>query len=275
MGEPVFDFWTRSDPTQPWPEIHGYVFLAPFMLNLGHAMFPADWRDIDPAVDVEPWDPDLARGAADLDPDTRAALARRRGRDPLLRKLAASPAGSVRREMIPDLSAEGRAGSYSRSLAVQRKVAALVQASLLETVVRRENGSLTRLVRADWQVESIARYSLCKLDPRKPSSRKINSPEHGHIFGTEASAARSLAAVRAETTAAASEPPCKSKPGPKSLEEADRPLLEEMKQLLKSGRAQSIEAAARQLAPRAAGHATEDSKKERLARRFRRDNRSE
>jgi hypothetical protein len=62
----------------------------------------------------------------------------------------------------------------------------------------------------------------------------------------------------------------RAKPGQKSLAERDRPLLDEMKRLMEDGRAQSVQAAARQLGSKADGHGVEASKIERLAKRYRR-----
>ncbi|MDI3563936.1 hypothetical protein [Bradyrhizobium sp. Arg816] len=59
------------------------------------------------------------------------------------------------------------------------------------------------------------------------------------------------------------------RPGQGSYASLDAPLLLEMKRLLAEGRAASAEEAARQLAVRAFGAGTVDSKAERLARRFR------
>jgi len=59
------------------------------------------------------------------------------------------------------------------------------------------------------------------------------------------------------------------KPGQGSYLSLDIPLLREMKRLLAEGKAASAEEAARQVAPRAHGYGTIDSKAERLARRFR------
>jgi hypothetical protein len=51
----------------------------------------------------------------------------------------------------------------------------------------------------------------------------------------------------------------------------DAPLLLEMRQLLSEGKAASAEEAARQVASRAHGGGTPESKAERLARRFRKE----
>jgi hypothetical protein len=61
------------------------------------------------------------------------------------------------------------------------------------------------------------------------------------------------------------------KPGQGSYSALDAPRLLEMKQLLSQGKAASVEEAARQVASRAHGFGTVESKAERLARRFRRD----
>jgi hypothetical protein len=59
------------------------------------------------------------------------------------------------------------------------------------------------------------------------------------------------------------------KPGQGSYKALDAPLLVEMGQLLSEGKAASAEEAARQVASRAHGGGTVESKAERLARRFR------
>lgn len=62
------------------------------------------------------------------------------------------------------------------------------------------------------------------------------------------------------------------KPGQGSYASVDAPFLLEMSLIISQGRAASPEEAARQVAPRAFGYGTDDSKAERLARRFRKEN---
>jgi hypothetical protein len=57
--------------------------------------------------------------------------------------------------------------------------------------------------------------------------------------------------------------------GQGSYEEVDQPLLSKMEQLLRDGKVVSSEAAARMVAPEAGGGGTQESKAERLARRYR------
>ena len=65
----------------------------------------------------------------------------------------------------------------------------------------------------------------------------------------------------------------KSKPGPRSMAPRDESSLQEMRQLMDSEKATSVEEAARMVAEHAAGHGTPASKQHRLAKRFRKTNR--
>ena len=60
------------------------------------------------------------------------------------------------------------------------------------------------------------------------------------------------------------------KPGDGSYDEVDQPLLDEMQELIKRGKAVSPEAAARLVAHKAFGKATFESKVDRLAKKYRR-----
>lgn len=85
----------------------------------------------------------------------------------------------------------------------------------------------------------------------------------------DALAAQPMNVVKMEGTIATIKPRRGRKPGSGSMANADAPLLQEMADLIATGRAFSPDGAAKLVASKAAGAATVDNKANRLAKRFR------
>jgi hypothetical protein len=191
--EAIFDFWTRQGRFNPWPTVSDYVFLGEVVLEFGRLLFGKAWRDIDPAVPPKPFDESLARasmaGLTDDDKEWRL-------RDKWLEKQSQLSSDTVPREMIPDLSYEGRARSYARAISVQREIVAFAQSGVLETFARPiVGGPLVPLRRSDWNTEKFAqRFDLCLINPRKPfSTEKV---DREYIFVSQQSFDRALAKLK-------------------------------------------------------------------------------
>jgi hypothetical protein len=267
--DPVFLFWTRRDR---WPKEADYVFLGEAVLAFGARMF-GTWHDTDPVAHLTLWEETRDSGALATE------VGRVRWQEKEFRKLIEPAAATML------MSPAGRAASHAHFVEVQRKIAELAAAGVLKTFVRPVPGAVpvTEAPADWWHIENqylAAWFALCRLYRDEPASGKvaINDRYASYIFISEQSLKAGLARilrVAAPSEELDSPERRRGKPGQKSLKKHDRPLLDEMKRRIEDGRAQSPEDAARQVAPKAIGRGSIESRAERLARRFREINPSE
>jgi hypothetical protein len=176
-----------------------------------------------------------------------------------------------------------------RFFEARERIIQLAEAGLLITAVREKAGGDPFLIpRHWWNSERISnRFDLCQMNYYDPYGVGSAGDWYQWIFVTRESltACTSDASPPGEQQSVAADPvsaaaPLRSehqvkprgrKPGQGSYDMLDAPLLLEMRQLLSDGKAASAEEAARQVASRAHGGGTPESKAERLARRFRKE----
>jgi hypothetical protein len=254
-------FWTRPDV---WPfDTRDYVFLARAVHQIGKHLFGDEWRGVEPTVRA----PKPAPRPLD------EVLAEREQKQGLAATytLAELTAEQQRRlRPAPDPEEVNRTlAAMGRWNAVQRRIADAARDGVLKTAVRPyAGGEPIGLTAGVWNTEVFwPWFEECRMHPEDPfrqGSLRPRSPESWIFIGRQ-----SLDQFLETVPAVGKKKSRASRPGQKSLREADKPLLEEMKGLIDRRKAQSAEDAARLVARKATGRGTMESKTERLAKRYR------
>ncbi len=164
---------------------------------------------------------------------------------------------------------------------IARTIAEQSELGNLATALRHmAGGKILPLEPYVWNAQNVGtRFFRCQMSLDKPfqdPARVRFEPLHW-IYVTRESLDRCISGGSA--AGLAGNPPATSqskpkgrpgrRPGTGSWEVADRPLLEKMHRLITRGRAKSADDAARQLADKARGAGTRESKQTRLAKRYR------
>jgi hypothetical protein len=152
-------------------------------------MFPADWHNTDPVAHLTLWEEMRDSGVAANE------VVRARAQEEEFRKLLEAAATML-------MSPVGRVASHARFVQVQRKIAELAVAGALKTFVRPVPGGVAiKEAPADWwSIENqylAARFALCRLDPNRPSSGRIESDDRyaSYIFVSKDGLTHSLNAL--------------------------------------------------------------------------------
>lgn len=235
------------DHPERWPhDLPDYVFLARAFQEMGRARYGEQWTDsyIEPEEPPEDCD-DAAEEQYEL--DCEKAL----------------------------VKFEEMRASIAHTIAEQSELGNLATA-LRHTA----GGKMLPLEPYFWNAENVGtRFFRCQMsldEPFQDPARVRFEPLHW-IYVTRESLDRCISGGSAAGLAA--NPPAMGqskpktrpgrRPGTGSYDVADGPLLEKMHRLITKGRAKSPHDAARQLAKKAKGVSTEDSKRTRLAKRYR------
>ena len=260
-----------------WPRGNSeYVFLAIAVHRMGRHLFPE--RPIDPALELAgAWkSTDPATAAADSKPQPKQFKS-----DPQLEKHRAAYGQPSPAETLAMVSAA--------AMRVHSAWTFIAQASadgLLKTGIRPlDGGDITPLPASVWKTEYPRyrdRFALCRMNPNAAFSGGIGGlgedlNQWGYIFvdrdGLDRLTGHRSRIVGSseywDSAQASRVQQQKSKPGQKSMEKDDVPLLQEMRDLMACGKATSAEEAARMVADHAPGHGSPASKQHRLAKRFR------
>jgi hypothetical protein len=179
---------------------------------------------------------------------------------------------------------EAKRPALQRFARVREQIIQLAESKELITALRATaGGDPIAIPRSWWNSERLSvRFDYCQMNPQKPFDIGIAGDGYCWIFVTRESLRQCLVALAPQPGSAAEalEPESTSKaatpkksPGRKrgdgSFAELDRPILDEMEELISLHRAASPEEAARMLAGKAHGAGTPESKAERLAKRYR------
>jgi hypothetical protein len=270
------------DFPEKWPhDPPDFVFLARAFNDIGRSCYKGKWKDSDwngPAAErrwEEEWDEEHEPELTDED---------RKWLDYKRFSARAKVAFRGHRATVDEMRAV-----VAQSLARQCELGVLV------TAIRPvEGGPIQRLEPHYWNTELIAsRFFRCDMSLVRPFEPVRNAVARSNqlrdrywIYVTRESLDRfvsgkaqpeksSAAEVRrAEDTSPVADKQIVTKrcagrtPGSGSFDVADKPLLEEMRDLITKGLAKSPNDAARQLAERAQGKSTLESRQTRLAKRF-------
>jgi len=238
-------FWDHPERWPPNPP--NYVFLARAFQEIGRAKYGEQWTDsyIEPKEPPEDCD-DAADDQFDSDCEKRLVTF-----------------GEMR-------------ASTARTIAEQSELGNLVTA-----VRHTAGGQMNQLEPYLWNTENFGtRFFRCQMSLSQPfqdPARVHFEPLHW-IYITRESLDRYICGGNAARSAANSPGTRQSKPkgrggrrrGSGSYAAADNPLMEEMKSLIEDGRAKSAHDAAGKVVDKAQGsHTTPESKRTRLAKRYR------
>jgi hypothetical protein len=235
------------DHPERWPhDPPNYVFLARAFQEIGRARYGDQWTDsyIEPEEPLEDCD-----DAADEQYDRDCEKA--------------------------EVEFENMHASIARTIAEQSELGNLATA-----LRHRAGGQMNALEPYVWNTENVGpRFFRCQMSLSQPfqDPARVISRSLQWIYVTRESLDRYIGGDSAAGPAAnplemrQSKPKGRSgrRPGTGSWVVADKPLLEEMHNLITSGRAKSPHDAAGQLADRAQGTSTRESKQTRLAKRYR------
>jgi hypothetical protein len=235
------------DHPERWPhDPPNYVFLARAFQEIGRARYGDQWTDsyIEPEEPPEDCD-----DAADEQYDRDCEKA--------------------------EVEFENMHASIARTIAEQSELGNLATA-----LRHRAGGQMNALEPYVWNTENVGpRFFRCQMSLSQPfqDPARVIFRSLQWIYVTRESLDRYIGGDSAAGPAAnplemgQSKPKGRSgrRPGTGSWVVADKPLLEEMHNLITSGRAKSPHDAAGQLADRAQGNSTRESKQTRLAKRYR------
>jgi hypothetical protein len=281
-------FWGSPEK---WPaDSASYVFLARAISVLGKSVFGNEWTDNECVAEHF----NLNRALAD---------------DLYLNNFLAKHAPNSRREhfdpptsSLPIIDASGTVVNFDRplpnfsisendlivavSLAEQLKAqtteaierfkrvkndfARLAESEELLTAYRSIDGGEQAVIpRVWWNTEIIQnRFANCQIDPTSPFNNQVQGS--AWIYVSRASLERLVSREPPlDMVKDRSEAKRGRRKGTGSFEKLDRPILDEMRTMLLSGKFASPEEAARKFANKAHGNGTIESKAERLARRYR------
>jgi hypothetical protein len=228
-----------------WPhDPPNYVFLARAFRQIGRARYGVQWTD----SYVEPEEPpEDCDDAADEQYDRDCEIAKEKF--------------------------ENMHTSIARIIADQSELGNLATA-----LRHAAGGQMIALEPYVWNSENVGtRFFRCEMSlsqPFKDPARVRFEPLHW-IYVTRESLDRYFGGGSVAGLAANPQEMGQSKPTGRSgrgyYDIADKPLLEEMHGLITSGRATSADDAARQLANKAQGNSTPESKRTRLAKKYRKN----